>query len=274
VRIAGTAAVEWPDGAEACVSLTFDVDVETPYRSRHADAERRLSQLSEGRYGIRRGLPRVLELLAEEGIPGTFFVPGRTALDFAEQLRPLAGAGHEVGHHGHDHADLSRCEPSAAGAELAHGLEALERGLGVRPLGYRAPHWTLTPETLELLWEHDFVYDSSLMEDDRPYLVLQDPGDRKLVEFPVHWSLDDYVYFGYDSADGGRMAPPGAVMEIWMSEVRAAAKEGRHLTLTMHPECIGRPYRLEMLAELIRRARREHSIAFMTLGDVARLLEG
>jgi peptidoglycan/xylan/chitin deacetylase (PgdA/CDA1 family) len=274
VRIAGTGAVEWPNGAEACVSLTFDVDIETPYRSRYPDAERRLSQLSEGRYGIRRGLPRILELLAEEGIPATFFVPGRTVLDFTDALRPLADGGHEVGHHGHDHADLSRREPADAAGELARGLEALQGGLGVRPLGYRAPHWTLTPETLELLWEHGFVYDSSLMEDDRPYLVLQETGAAKLVEFPVHWSLDDWIYFGYDSADGGRLAAPGAVLEIWMSEVRAAAREGRHLTLTMHPECIGRPYRVEMLRDLIRRARREHSIAFMTLAGVARLLEG
>jgi peptidoglycan-N-acetylglucosamine deacetylase len=256
------------------VSLTFDVDIETPYRFRHADAERRLSQLSEGRYGVRRGLPRILELLEEERIPATFFVPGRTALDFAEELRAIVSGGHEIGHHGHDHLDLSRREPTAARGELAGGLEALERSLGVRPRGYRAPHWTLTPETFELLWEHDFAYDSSLMEDDRPYMLLDEAGDPTLVEFPVHWSLDDYVYFGYESAEGGRMSAPGAVMEIWMSEIGVAAKESRHLTLTMHPECIGRPYRLEMLRELIRRSRREHSIAFMTLDEVARILEG
>jgi peptidoglycan-N-acetylglucosamine deacetylase len=274
VRLAGTAAVEWPGGADACVSLTFDVDIETPARFRFDDADRRLSQLSEGRYGIRRGLPRVLELLEEERIPATFFVPGRTAAGFADALQAIAAGGHEIGHHGHEHADLSRCAPDVAGDELAGGLEALERELGVRPSGYRAPHWTLTPETLALLWEHGFVYDSSLMEDDRPYLLLDEAGDRTLVEFPVHWSLDDYVYFGYDSCEGGRMSAPEAVMEIWMSEVKAAARERRHLTLTMHPECIGRPYRLDMLRELLRRARREHSVAFMTLGDVAQILEG
>jgi peptidoglycan-N-acetylglucosamine deacetylase len=272
MELAAAPEATWPDGAELCLSLTFDVDVETPYRFRFADAERRLSQLSEGRYGVRRGLPRVLDLLDEQGIRATFFVPGRTACDFADALGPVVARGHEVAHHGHDHADLSECDPDAAEGELVRGVEALERELGVRPLGYRAPCWTLTPETLELLFDHGFAYDSSLMEDDRPYLLRDERRGGTLLEFPVHWSLDDFVYFGYGTAEGGRMAAPGAVMEVWMSEVRAAARERRHLSLTMHPECIGRPYRLEMLRALLDETRREHSAVFRPLGDVARIL--
>jgi peptidoglycan-N-acetylglucosamine deacetylase len=274
VRLAETGGVKWPDEADTCLSLTFDVDIETPWRFRFGDADRRLSQLSEGRYGIRRGLPRVLELLEDEEISATFFVPGRTAADFAEALGPIVAAGHEIGHHGHDHADLSETDPGLASDELARGLEALERELGVRPAGYRAPCWTLTPETLELLWEHGFAYDSSLMEDDRPYFLVDEGSDRRLVEFPVHWSLDDYVYFGYDTHQGGRMSAPETVMDIWASEVRTAARERRHLSLTMHPECIGRPYRIEMLRTLLDLARSEHSVVFRTLGDVAGILQG
>ena len=68
----------WPDDADVAVALTFDVDGETPWRGEGPEYGQRLTVLSQGRFGPERGLHRVLALLAEHQIAGTFYIPGFT----------------------------------------------------------------------------------------------------------------------------------------------------------------------------------------------------
>src|SRR5690349_14368697 len=61
------------------LAVTFDVDAESVWLAASPAYEQRLSTLSEARYGVGRGLTRVLELLDRCEAPGTFYVPGATA---------------------------------------------------------------------------------------------------------------------------------------------------------------------------------------------------
>ena len=83
------------------------------------------------------------------------------------------------------------------------------------------------------------------MGDDRPYVVPA--GTGTLVELPVHWSLDDAPYFA--SAPG-----PGGLWEVWRRELELAAGEERAITLTLHPEILGRPHRAEILRRVLEHA--------------------
>ena len=88
------------------------------------------------------------------------------------------------------------------------------------PTGWRAPYWSLGPQTLELVEAAGFAYDCSLMADDyRLYRVRH--GDRHsiaegtqlgragaLVEVPVYWALDDWPHF---EPGPGPRRPVGAV---------------------------------------------------------------
>ena len=87
---------------------------------------------------------------------------------------------------------------------MERGLEALKRTASVRPVGYRSPAWEITPTTLELLGELGFLYDSSGMGDDIPYVERH--GERSIVELPVQWLLDDWPQFGYGIDGGGQIA--------------------------------------------------------------------
>lgn len=81
--------------------------------------------------------------------------------------------------HGHSHRVLPGMTPKEQRRDLELGLESLTR-LGVQPRGYRAPYWRMTRATLDLLGRHGIRYDSSLMDDDRPYrladIVWGDPN--------------------------------------------------------------------------------------------------
>ena len=135
---------------------------------------------------------------------------------------------------------------------LDRGSDILERLTGRRPVGYRAPGAELSEHTLALLAERGFVYDSSLMGNDVPYVV--DAGTGSIVVVPTHWELNDVAYFNYAPQLGIRqyMATPEHVYSVWTSAFEGAYHYGRSLVLMMHPYVIGRPGRLRMLARLIR----------------------
>jgi peptidoglycan/xylan/chitin deacetylase (PgdA/CDA1 family) len=214
----------------ALIAITIDVDGEAGLGDGYA---LRLSSRSERVYGLVRGLPRVLDVLDEFGAVATFYWPGVTAVAWPDEVRDVLARGHEIGHHGHTHTrpDLL---PDAR-VEIEDGLAALS-SLGANVRGYRAPGWELSPATLEALTGH-FEWDSSLMGDDRPYVL-----PNGLIELPVHWSLDDAPYFPGDVR---------ALEHVWRSELAVAAAEVRPLTLTLHPEILGRPSRIDVLRRVL-----------------------
>ncbi len=238
----------WPDRADVAVALTFDVDGEAPWLGEGAEYSRRLTMLSQGRFGPQRGLGRILDLLAERDIPATFYVPGHTADHHPDAVAAIIAGGHEVAHHGYLHLGTDGLDSGQQRAELEQGLSALGRH-GVRPAGYRSPGWELSPETLSMLAELGFSYDSSLMADDWPY--WETSGSRPLLELPGHWSLCDWPYFGWTPYHGGLLADPAAVERIWLEEFEAARQDHRVVTYTMHPEAIGRGYLTRMLGRVI-----------------------
>jgi len=241
----------------ARVSLTFDVDGEAGLACRPGSFEGRLSSVSEARFGIVRGLGRVLAALAEHGVAGTFYVPGVVAEHDGALVREIAAAGHEIGHHGHRHLPAHRLDAAGQREEIERGLAALEDCLRVRVRGYRSPAWELTATTLALLGEHKFTHDSSLMGDDRPHPLRA--GGRTLAELPVHWSLDDVPYLAWTPDAGGHLGHPDAPLAAWIAEHDAAEREHRHLTYTMHPEIIGRAGRIDLLRRLLEHLHTHHT---------------
>ena len=162
--------MSWLGDSAALAILSFDVDAESPILvegRRYADD---LTLMSHQAYGPQVAVPRILGLLEEYSLPATFFVPGYTADHYPESVERIAAAGHEIAHHGYSHHSPLRMDEAAERADLERALQALER-LGVKPEGYRTPSWEPSLRTFDLLAEHGFAYDSSLMDDDKPYLL-------------------------------------------------------------------------------------------------------
>lgn len=237
-RVLGRADTGVPGPAvSGALAITVDVDGEAGLPEGGRGFAHRLTSLSERAYGLLRGLPRVLELLDEFSAPATFYVPGVTALRYPHEITAILERGHELGHHGHTHRRPDTLGPDEQRAEIELGLEALSR-FDVAPLGYRAPGWELTPATFALLGEYGFSWDSSLMGDDAPYVLPV--GAATIVELPVHWSLDDAPYYAASPCGGG-------IASVWRRAVQLAADEERVITLTLHPEILGRPERVAVL---------------------------
>jgi len=261
-------AYEWPTGARVAVSFTVDVDAEAGWLGVSDAYARRLTALSEGRFGVVRGLPRLLDLFARYGVRGTFFVPGTTAQRHPDAVRSILDAGHEVAHHGHRHLRSDRIDADEQRSEVEQGLAALAAVGAPRPVGYRSPAWELTPETFDLLLEHGFGYDSSCMGDDRPYWEVWE--GRRILELPVHWSLDDWPRLGWSLDRGGNQADPAELYRSWLAEYELAVGEpGRLVVYTTHPEVIGRGQRFAAFSRLVAELAGRGDAWFAPLADVA-----
>jgi peptidoglycan/xylan/chitin deacetylase (PgdA/CDA1 family) len=240
----------WRGDAAAVVLLTFDVDAETPLLAAGETYETHLSTMSHQAYGPRVGLPRILAMLERRGLPATFFVPGLTAERWPGTVERILAAGHEVALHGYTHRTPTALEPGEQLEELERGMAALARA-GATPVGYRAPLWSTTAVTLEGLGRHGLRYDSSLFDDDRPYLL--DTPSGRLAELPVHWSLDDWEQYVYvPEPDLGHVINrPSTVAQLWIEELDAMRATGSLCVLTCHPFASGRPSRLAAIERFI-----------------------
>jgi peptidoglycan/xylan/chitin deacetylase (PgdA/CDA1 family) len=256
----------WPNGAKAAVLFTFDFDAESLWLSRDPATEQRPGIMSQGLYGAKVAVPRILELLDGQGIKASFFIPGWVAERHTAVCLAVRDAGHEIGHHGYLHERASPDEPDAERAAFARGLAALESELGVKPVGFRSPGWDLTPISLELVRAAGMLYSSNLMDDAWPYIH----DDGQTVELPVQWLLDDAPFFLFQPRYTNRpIWPAHLVEEEWREALRGTLEWGGMFNLTMHPQLSGHPSRLRMLRRLIEMARSE-DVWIATCADVAR----
>ena len=262
----------WGGKTRCVVTLTFDIDGPSATLRRNPELADHPSAISMGEFGPRTGTPRILELLNRHDISATFFIPGWVAERNRELLKSIGGHGHEVAHHGYLHEPPSSLEPDEdEGQILDHASDILESITGERPQGYRSPSWELSANSLQLLHDRGFVYDSSLMGDDIPYYVGE--KDRRIVELPVHWSLDDAPYYTYMPVAGrtATMSTPNDVLTAWQWEFDGAYREGRAFMLTMHPHTTGRFARLEALDRLIQHIKQHDGVEFMQCIVLAKL---
>jgi peptidoglycan-N-acetylglucosamine deacetylase len=162
---------------------------------------------------------------------------------------------------------LIRLDAGAQRADLERGLAALER-FGVKPTGYRAPMWQQTRVTLDMLPQYGIRYDSSLMDDDRPYLV---GPDRDLAELPVHWSLDDWEQYAFvpEPNIGQLMELPEKVLKLWTGELEAMRATGSLCLVCCHPFLTGRPSRLRNVELFAEFARELGDVELLPCGEIA-----
>ena len=263
------------------VCLTFDFDTMSGFIARGLTTP---TALSRGEFGA-RAAPRILAFLQSRGIRSTWFTPGFTIETYPDECEAVVKADHEVAHHSWAHVPPAEQSREQEEADMERANEAILRLTGRKARGYRSPSWDLSPNTIDLLVKHGFMYDSSLMGADYwPYRVRQgdvvEPGqpyrfgrETALIEMPISWSLDDHPHFEFLRTP--QTVLPGlqsarTVMDNWLDEFRYLKKsvDWGILTYTMHPYVIGRGYRMLAFEDFVEVLTREGAV-FMTMEDAA-----
>ena len=257
----------WKDGATFAVALSFDSDHET-IELRYGGKS--YSKISQGQYGARAAMPRILERLARHNVKATFFMPAVAAMLHEAEVKAVADAGHEVGIHSWIHEYNSMLDHATERDLMLRARDVLERLSGKRPVGMRTASWDFSPFTLKIVRELGLLYNSSLMADDEPYELLDQGEATGIVELPVEWIRDDAVYFNMDRAASLRpYGGPSMVFDIFSRELDAAAREGGLFQLTMHPHHIGHRSRVWIIDEIIGAAKAKGNVWFATHEEIA-----
>lgn len=262
-------AIAWPGGARCAVMLSFDFDAETLWLSRDPTNAKRPGTLSQGTYGAKVGVPKILEVLRDAEVKATFFVPGWTAEKHTGRVEAIVKDGHEVGHHGYLHEWPDPDQPEKTRESIDRGLEALKRTVGVVPKGYRSPAGETNDELLTMLTDRGIVYDSSMMDDINPYRHTLADGRPGPIELPWHWSLDDTIYGLFSVRAPRPIFPNSHITTVWKDEFREIYRWGGLYDLVMHPQFTGRPSRVAMLREFIAWVQGFPDVWFATGSEVA-----
>ena len=181
---------------------------------------------------------------------GTFFVLGHVAQQHPQLARRIANAGHEVASHGTGHDRLHRLNPNRFREDLLTSKHLLEDQTGKAVVGYRAPTFSLVPQTawaIDILTQSGFVYDASIFPvrhpwygvpaaPDRPFMVQAHPQGSHLLEMPPLTWMPPTLGFRPRKlavAGGGyfRLLPL-ALMQLGLAQ---AAAQNRPAVLYFHP---------------------------------------
>lgn len=120
---------------------------------------------------------KLLDFLDARRILATVFVLGRVAQEEPALIAEIARRGHEIGFHSFAHRHLTRESPAALATELRDNKAHLEDLSGQSVIGYRAPAFSLTRDSLwatELIRDAGFAYSSSVLPAASPLFGFPD----------------------------------------------------------------------------------------------------
>lgn len=222
----------------------FSIDVEDYFQVAALASAVEFSSWSEREPRVERNTDLILELLAQSGVRGTFFVLGWIAERHPGLVRRIAAGGHEIASHGWSHRLIYEQSPQEFRAETERSKQLLEDLAGCAVTGYRAASFSITARSLwalDVLIDAGFEYDSSIFPirhdrygipgaAPRPSLVSA-PSGRRIVEFPM--SAADFLGLKVPVSGGGYFR----ILPYWLtrSGLRQINRAGSPFTFYLHP---------------------------------------
>ena len=193
---------------------------------------------------VERNTDRILALLEERAIQGTFFVLGWIAERHPALVRRIAAAGHEIASHGYSHQLIYTQTPAEFRAETVRSKHLLEDLSGTGVIGYRAASFSITQRSLwalDVLAELGFRYDSSIfpIRHDRYGIPgaseepgpLSAPSGATLIEFPMGAARCCGLRIPVSGGGYFRLLP----FSVTRWGLRQINAQGRPFTFYLHP---------------------------------------
>jgi allantoinase len=214
-------------------------------------------------YGMRCGMPRLLDLLGQRRIRASAFINAQCADVYPSLARAVLEAKWELVGHGWFQRSLKQVPDEEA--EIRRCLERLEQLSGEKVRGWFGAGGGESNDTPDILKRCGVEFIHDWLVDDLPCWMRTTAGP--LLCLPYTWELNDVPIWVVQAQSSDellkRLEASLAVLE------RELEKQPRVLTLAMHPHVIGVPHRayyLEKALDLL--AARQDSV-FMTSSEIA-----
>jgi peptidoglycan/xylan/chitin deacetylase (PgdA/CDA1 family) len=200
----------WPGGARLAVSISMQFEaggqpisgaggpITEPILAGFPD----LGQNTFYEYGVREGVPRLLDLFDKHNVKITSFMIGDAVRSHPETAAEIVRRGHEAGAHGRSWQRQYQLARTEEEAWIADSVAAIEEVTGTRPIGYN--NYWIRPgvNTLELLQEQGFIYHIDDISSDEPFLQEINGQPFATVPYSVHLNdISSFDFPGFSPAD-------------------------------------------------------------------------
>jgi peptidoglycan/xylan/chitin deacetylase (PgdA/CDA1 family) len=255
----------WPNNSRVAVTLTFDFQGGEDVRPL-PDGTRDHEEYTQCEYGPNTAIWRILRILEEEGVKATFLTCGAIAERYPDAVQAIVAKGHEIAGHGYHHEVARNLTREQEWEVMRKTIDMIRGRTGQRPVGWRS--CTQSPNSLELLIEHGFLWNSNSFSHDLPFLWEASGGH--LVELPRQPFGDGRTY-QHRNNDAGN---PNDTLVIWKAmfdELHAESKIApAYCPFQFHPYISGRPGRAKTLRTIIQHMKEADGVWVAPGGEVAR----
>ncbi len=253
--------IRWPEDRRMAVMLTFDFQGGEDIRP-GADGKIDHEKYTQAEYGPNAGIYRILRILREEQVRATFLTCGAIAERYPEAVAAIVADGHEVAGHGYHHEVARSLSWDEESDVMDKTCAMIVDRAGNRPMGWRS--CTQSPNSIELLMEHGFDWNSNDFSRDLPF--LWEHNGKTLVELPRQPFGDGRTYF----ADYGN---PDATLVVWKAMFdelhEESAERPAYCPFQFHPYISGRPGRARTMRSIIRHMKAAEGVWFATGSEIA-----
>ncbi|MBI2549282.1 DUF3473 domain-containing protein [Candidatus Woesearchaeota archaeon] len=188
---------------------------------------------------VEQSTHEILDLLDQHNTKATFFVVGWVAERKPQLIKEIHQRGHEIASHGYHHQSLFELTPKEFKEDIKRSLLLLQKITGTPVIGYRAPNYSLTPETLwavDELIAQGIKYDCSVLPMYKPYASFRESYrypyliKKTLIEFPVSFTRIGLINIPL----GGAYF---RILPLWVSKqiINTTNKKGHAAVFYLHP---------------------------------------
>jgi peptidoglycan-N-acetylglucosamine deacetylase len=207
-----------------------------------------------------------LRILKDENVKATFLTCGAIAERFPDAVKAIVAQGHEIAGHGYHHEVARNLTREEEREVMRKTVDMIRTRTGQRPFGWRS--CTQSPNSLELLMEHGFLWNSNSFSHDLPF--LWQANGRVLVELPRQPFGDGRTY-QHRHNDAGNPADTLVIWKGMFDEFHAESKIApTYCPFQFHPYISGRPGRAKTLRTIIAHMKAAGGVWFATGSEVAR----
>jgi peptidoglycan/xylan/chitin deacetylase (PgdA/CDA1 family) len=214
-------------------------------------------------YGMRAGLPRIIEAIASRGLPASTSFNAGVIQAYPRAAEAMHAAGWEfVGHGVHQNA-LNHAE----GEEtlIATSMEMIESFTGTRPRGWLSPGLRQSFDTPEILKRQGVEYVFDWVVDDVPRWMSTREGP--LLSMPYNLEVNDSIIYAVEKHSSPEMyLRLENTLRLFERESRT---HPRVLAIGLHPHLIGVPHRFEYFERMLDLLMASPQVRFMTGGQIA-----
>lgn len=230
--------------SQPALTRCVTIDVEEYYHIEAAHGRVDSAQWWDWPSRISLQIDKLLELFGTLDIRATFFVLGDVARRTPQVVQLIANAGHEIASHGCNHARLHRMTPKSLASDLTDSRAILQDLTGQPVEGYRAPCYSLTPDTrwaIDTIIDAGFSYDASIFPIRRQGYGMPDaPITPHALSAPSGRSIATYPALVWETLVGTLPAAGGGYFRLLPSAImkaamRQAQDQQRPAVLYFHP---------------------------------------